>query len=153
MCANDCIDRAGVPTVCAPNTQFFFNDRDRLLHWRCICFEQWQRLAAKQSRKLVYRFLTAWRAKIDRGIVVEDRRGIRFTAGISTLRALRLWQQIIDRFYQRITVGRQLPVGIAEQQTRDKRDSGNDAHSYQDCTQHRFQISPAFTDVPSLKSP
>jgi hypothetical protein len=83
MCANDCIDRAGSAAVRTAYAAFFVNDCNAAR--RSALLGQGQNIFAEQVRQSTHRFVAAWRAEIDRCIIVDDRGGVRAATWVTAL--------------------------------------------------------------------
>jgi hypothetical protein len=105
MCANDGIDRARIAAVTATNAGVFIDDGDSWLRR----LREREHVFAKQSRQALDGCLPTGRTQINVSARLYDCGGVRATARVATLCALRLRQQVVDRFDEVALARRQLP--------------------------------------------
>ena len=99
---DDGIDGAHVAAIRATNAKRLVDNRKRC----CFCcgVGELERVTSEEIRESLDSLLATWWAKIDCGVVLNDCQGIRAATGITALRTLRLWQQLIDLLYQGFTI-------------------------------------------------
>jgi len=99
------IDGAGISAMHTADTQGLIDNGDRRLN----PFDQRHGFPAQEVSKAPYRGFATWWTEINRCGAVDDSLRIGAATGISTLRALRLRQQVIELFHKIVGVGGQPP--------------------------------------------
>jgi hypothetical protein len=100
--ARDGVDRAGRQTLRAADATLFIDERDRRRALETIVPVELARLACEQLRQCDDGFSAARRALVDVGSAARDGLGVGQAGVVTTARALRLRQQAIDRYGQRV---------------------------------------------------
>ena len=94
MGADDSIDWTGSTAMGTANAQRFIDNGDRTTGRNL--FNQRNDCSTEQVCEPAHCFLAARRAEVDIDAILGDCSRIRATTRITALRALRLWQQVID---------------------------------------------------------
>jgi len=104
MRANNRIDGARSAAMSAADAECFIDDCNTA-PWIGL-FNQRECFFAQQAGEALHSFVPARRAEIDRNVGLDDSRCVGSTTRIATLRALGLWQQLIDLLHQLVRIGR-----------------------------------------------
>ena len=102
--AGDGVDRAGLDAQGAADAELFVDEGHRFRLGRAVAFVERLGFHAQQLGELLDAFLAARRTQVDVGLALGDGLGIGPAAGKAALPALRLRQDGVDLFRQRVAL-------------------------------------------------
>lgn len=131
--ADDCIDRADFAAPCATDAMCLVYHGERGTRRSRV---KWHGIAPQEISEPLHCFIATGRTEIYRRAVVNDGSRIRPAAWITALGTLRLWQQSVDFFDQRITIRGQSARCETEHQSCEERDDCDRDDCCQNCGPH-----------------